>query len=234
MDLQNHDRDLSALAVDCIIFGFYKKKLNVLLVKRSFEPFEGSWSLIGGFVDKKESLEDAANRILNRLTGLEDIYLEQVHTYGNPDRDAIGRVVSVSYYAIIRRDISEEENLNDHHAQWFEIDSLPELIFDHSEMLNRARYQLKIQSILKPIGFKLLPRQFTIPDLQALYEAIFDQEIDPRNFRRRLLSLNILKETGIKDKSSSRKGAFLYEFDKETYDRLVDETTNLSKTFKLF
>ena len=221
-------------AVDSIIFGFENKELSLLLVRRREPPFMGDWSLMGGLVREDESLYQAAQRILFLLTGLKDIYLEQVRAFGDPSRDPTRRIISVAYYALISKRLLSSSDMEEFEARWFPIDQLPDLIFDHDEMVEAAKSQMKIQSILQPIGFKLLPDQFTIPDLQALYEAIFGRSLDPRNFRRRILSLGILNKLDVKKKTGSKKGAFLYEFDRQKYQRLVEETKSLSRIFRLF
>ena len=222
------------LAVDCIIFGFSERELNVLLIHRGFEPGKGLWSLMGGFVHKEENLNDAPKRILNDLTGLEDVYLEQVHSFGDVHRDPGDRVVSIAYFALIRKDNYDQDLIEKHHAKWFPINECPELIFDHSDMIKAAKRQMHMQARLQPIGFNLLPPKFTLPDLQALYESIYDQKLDDRNFRRRVLSLGILRKLDEKKKDGSKKGAFLFEFDKDAYSQLKKDTQELKSLFTLF
>jgi 8-oxo-dGTP diphosphatase len=210
------------LAVDCIIFGFDDDKLRLLLVKRPFEPYWGSWSLMGGFVRREENLDNAAARILHSLTGLKDIYLEQLYCYGQPDRDPGGRVVSVAYYALIRTDLLETDLGNSYSAQWFSFDSIPPLVFDHPEMVEKAMKRLRRKSLTQPVGFELLPEKFTLTQLQKLYEAIHQRKLDKRNFRKRVFSMDVLTKLNEKDKLNSKRGAWFYKFDKSKYDKFID------------
>ena len=209
------------LALDVIIFGFDEEGLKLLLIKRGFEPCRGKWSLMGGFLKEDEDMEQAADRVLNQLTGLHDLYLEQLHLYSNPHRDSEGRVISMAYYALMKTECQDSEPLKKHNGRWFKMDEIPELIFDHREMVNHALERLRHKYRTQPIGFELLPDKFTIPQLQKLYEAILGTELDKRNFRKKILSMDLLQKLEEKDKSNSRKGAFLYQFDKEKYDRLL-------------
>jgi len=209
-------------AVDCIIFGYdiQKKLLKLLLVKRSFEPAKGSWSLAGGFVKEKESLDEAAARVLRKLTGIETIYLTQSHTYGDTDRDPGARVISTAYYALIAiRDI-DQDLVKDNGAHWRSVDDLPRLIFDHPVMVKKALADLQGLFKLKPVGFELLPEKFTLVQLQELYEAIFRKKVDKRNFRKKILSMDILEKLDEKEKETSKKGAWYYKFNKERYEKL--------------
>ena len=211
------------LALDVIIFGFDEEGLKLLLIKRGFEPCKGQWSLMGGFLKEDEDMEQAADRVLHQLTGLSNLFLEQLHLYSAPHRDSDGRVISMSYYALMKIDRQDTQKLEKHNAQWFGINEIPELVFDHREMVNHALARLRRKCKTQPIGFELLPDKFTIPQLQKLYEAILGMELDKRNFRKKILSMELLQKLEEKDKSSSRKGAFLYQFDKEKYDRLIGE-----------
>lgn len=215
--------DKVLLAVDCIIFGFYQEELKILLVKRDFEPAKGEWSLIGGFLKKQENLNKAASRILNRLTGLHDIYMEQVHTYSKLDRDPKERTISVSYFALI--DIAHhcKDLLKDNPIKWFDIKDRPDLIFDHNKMVKDALASLRNRISNKPIGFQLLPEKFTMRQLQKMYEAILDTELDKRNFINKFNSFDLLNKLNEKDMSSSKKGAFLFEFDENKYQKKVEE-----------
>jgi len=208
------------VAVDCIIFGFDNEGLKLLLIKRKFEPMKGKWSLMGGFLQEGESIDEAASRVLNQLTGLKQVYLEQLYTYGEVDRDPGERVLSVAYYALIKTDEFNTELGMIHGAKWFPMDKVPDLIFDHNVMVDKALRRLRRKSRTQPIGFELLPEKFTIPMLQRLYEAIYQTQMDKRNFRKKILQLNVLKKLDEKEKNGSRKGAFLYKFDKRKYDRL--------------
>lgn len=208
------------LAVDCIIFGFDGEQLKALLIKRGFEPEQGRWSLMGGFVRRNESVDDAARRILDQLTGLHDIYMEQLHCFGEVSRDPGGRVVSVAYYALIKIDDYSSDLMELHQAQWFALHEVPSLVFDHQLMVDAARERLRQKVSNYPIGFALLPNKFTLPQLQALYEAIYETELDKRNFTRKILSFEILQKLEEKEKESSRKGAYLYVFDSKKYKKL--------------
>jgi len=201
-----------AVAIDCVIFGFDSKKLSVLLVRRKVNPFKGSWSLIGDVPDAKTSMEKSANDILYKLTGLKDIYLSQSKTYGDVKRDPLERVISIVYYSLIRVDVLKNIDLEKYNAQWFEFNNLPELILDHKKMVEDAIEKIRNMAKTQPLGFELLPKYFTLPQLQNLYECIYDTEFDSRNFRKKILSSSFLQKTEKKDKSSSRKGAYLYSF----------------------
>tara|TARA_R110002049_G_scaffold30345_6_gene103965 strand:- start:351 stop:1034 length:684 start_codon:yes stop_codon:yes gene_type:complete len=207
------------IAVDCIIFGFNDNRLELLLIHRGFEPEKGKWSLIGEFIGNDEDLDAAANRVLYGLSGLENIYMEQVKTFGKTDRDSSGRVISTTYSAMILKSEYNEEQVGKYNAKWFPIDDLPELVFDHKDMVDSAIKRLRRRVRTTPIAFNLLPFKFTLPQLQALYEGILDETIDKRNFRRKISQMDYLVKLDEKDMSESRKGAYLYQFDKELYDK---------------
>lgn len=215
-----HDRML--IAVDCIIFGFDGKDLKVLLIKRGFEPGFGKWSLMGGFVTTDESIDKGAARILKMLTGLTNIYMEQLYSFGEVDRDHGGRVISIAYFALIKIDDSGalKKEYND---KWFNIRKIPPMIFDHKEMIGMAKERLRQKVANHPIGFELLPEKFTLPQLQNLYEAIYETNFDKRNFSRKILSLQILNKLNEKEKLLSKKGAFYYRFDHNKYEKLSHE-----------
>ena len=215
--------DTFLLAVDCIIFGFDGNVLKALFIKRDIEPMAGKWSLMGGFVNNEESVDAAAMRVLTKLTGLRNIFMEQLFCYGEAKRDPGGRVVSIAYFALINIEDHSAELQEEHNAKWFTFDKIPRLVFDHRDMLELARERLRQKVANHPIGFELLPPRFTLPQLQNLYEAIYDVPFDKRNFNRKILGLEILKKLDEKDKLSSRKGAFYYVFDKEKYKKLESE-----------
>lgn len=216
------DQKTVLLATDCIIFGFDKKNLKILLIKRDFEPEKGKWSLMGGFLRDGETLDETANRVLKDLTGLSNVYLEQLRAYSDIDRDPVERTVSVSYYALI--DINEHNELNeDFSAKWFNIDEAPPLIFDHQEMVNYAINRLRYRAQTKPIGFELLPEKFTMRQIQTLYETILGEKLDKRNFINKINALDILLKLDEKDMNSSRKGSYLYMFDELKYKAKVSE-----------
>lgn len=213
-----HQRHLNA--VDCIIFGYdiLDKEIKLLLIKRSFEPALGKWSLAGGFIKENESLDEAAYRILHQLTGLKDVYMTQSYSYGKIDRDPGARVISTAYSALIKIQDIDRELKEINGAHWQSLARLPRLIFDHREMVDRALVELQMQIKIKPVGFELLPEKFTLVQLQDLYEAIYQREIDKRNFRKKILSMNILEKLEEKEKETSKKGAFYYKFNKERYE----------------
>jgi len=215
-----HARHL--IAVDCIIFGYdiADKEIKLLLYKRLIEPAKGKWSLAGGFVEENESLDDAASRILRKITGLESVYLQQSYSFGDIKRDPGDRVISVTYFSLIAlRDINKNLVL-ENGVHWRSISKLHDLIFDHPEMVKKALADLQNQLKTKPIGFELLPEQFTLVQLQDLYEAIYQRSVDKRNFRKKILSMGILEKMNEKEKETSRKGAFYYRFNKKNYERL--------------
>ncbi len=210
------------VAVDCIIFGFDGENLKILLVQRNFEPKMGEWSLMGGFIGDEETSDEAAQRVLNTLTGLENIYLEQLNSYTQIDREPTARIMSISYYALIN--IEKNIQINEKYsAKWFDLQDFPTLIFDHNEMVKDAVLRLRRRASTRPIGFELLPEKFTMKDLQTLYEAIFNEQYDKRNFISKINALDILVKTEGKDMSSSKKGSFLYTFDEEKYNRKIAE-----------
>ncbi|WP_417943006.1 NUDIX hydrolase [Flavobacterium sp. RS13.1] len=221
--------DKVLLAVDCIIFGFDHQGLKILLIKRDFEPERGKWSLIGGFLKRDEILDNAAIRILSTYTGLQDIYMEQLHAYSEIDRDPVERTISVSYYALINIENHNTELIKNYHAEWFSVVDAPNLIFDHNEMVKHAIKRLRYRTSIKPIGFELLPEKFTMRQLLELYEAILSKELDKRNFISKINSLEILNKLDEKDMQSSRKGSYLYTFNKEKYEEklLNDFVLNL-------
>ncbi|WP_111307921.1 NUDIX hydrolase [Confluentibacter sediminis] len=218
--------DKILLAVDCIIFGFDKGGLKILLIKRDFEPELGKWSLMGGFLKEDENLDEAAIRILQQLTGLRTIYMEQLYTFSKVDRDPVERTLSVAYYALIDIEMHDEELIENNSAQWFSLDKAPDLIFDHNQMVEKAMARLKRRALSKPIGFELLPSKFTMRQLQKLYESILNKKLDKRNFINKINSFGILVRLDEKDTHESKKGAYLYTFDKEKYDEKVLEGFN--------
>lgn len=208
------------VAVDCIIFGFdiHEEKLKILLFKRLVEPFAGQWSLVGSFVRKDEDLSVAASRILYELTGLDEVFMEQLKCYGKADRDPGSRVISIAYYSLIQ--INNKLN-NLHDAEWFEVKNMPALVLDHNKMVHDALEQLKQNAIRHPIGFNLLPEYFTLPQMLKLYQEIYQKPLDDRNFRKKILSMDLLVKSDKKDKSGSKKGAYLYKFDEDKYSNLA-------------
>jgi 8-oxo-dGTP diphosphatase len=177
---------------------------------------------MGGFLSKSESLDEAAYRILNQLTGLSNIYMEQLYTFGEVNRDPGARTISVAYYSLIKIDDNDRLLAETHGAEWVSINKLPELIFDHSKMLEKALEALHRKTAHEPIGFELLPVKFTLPQLQSLYESICQEQLDKRNFRKQILETGLLVKLNEKDKDSSKKGAFYYKFDHKKYNRYAE------------
>lgn len=211
-----------ALTVDVVVFALDEQDLKVMLIERDLPPFSGGWALPGGFVHVDETLEEAARRELREETGLHDIYLEQLYTFGAVDRDPRERVVSVAYYALVNLAGHEVAASTDaRNAAWFALADLPRLAFDHDAILAAAHERLRAKVRYQPIGFELLPERFTLRQLQHLYEVILDRELDKRNFRKRVLAMSIVKETNEIETDVAHRAARLYRFDKKQYDRLT-------------
>lgn len=214
-------------AVDCIIFGYDGQELKLLVIKRSLEPLKGSWSLVGGFIGENESSENAAVRVLKDLTGLDGLYMEQLHGFTEPDRDSVERTISIAYFALIDIQKYKEQINEDYHPAWFSINQLPELIFDHTRIVELAKEKLRYKAALHPLLFELLPEKFTMPQLQSLYEAVYNTEFDNGNFNRKLLSTKLLFKLKEKDKLNSKKGAFYYRVDTNKYSEGFKSFLNL-------
>lgn len=215
------DQEKLLISVDCLILGFKNGKLYLLITKRKFEPLKGRNSLMGGFLKSNENLSETVKRTVFEYTGLKDVYMEQVGAYGDLGRDTGERVISIAYYALIDLQLFNDELCGIHNATWKEVDQVGDLIFDHNLILQDTLDRLKIRASNKPIGFNLLPEKFTLPQLQSLYEAIYRKKLDKRNFRKKILDMDILEKQADKDKSSSKRGAFYYKFNKEKYDLLL-------------
>jgi 8-oxo-dGTP diphosphatase len=214
------------VALDSIIFGFDGHELKLLLVQRNVTPNTDTWSLMGGWLNPSENLEAAADRILYDLTGIKDVYLEQLYAFGNIDRDPVERTVSVAYFALINIEDYDSQISRIYKASWFPISALPDqILYDHPQMIQLAYEKLRYKAALHPLGFELLPEKFTLPQLQKLYEAIFQTKFDKRNFSRKILSTNLLIKTKEKQKSS-KKGAFLYQIDQEKYKNTFESFLN--------
>ena len=222
-----YDYPRPALTVDGVIFGLDPAGLKVLLIQRDRPPFEGRWALPGGFVEMGETLDAAARRELAEETGLAGVFLEQLYTFGDPGRDPRGRVVSVAYYALVnlhdRPVIAASDARN---AAWFAADDVPPLAFDHAEVLEVALNRLKGKVRYQPVGFELLPEQFTLGQLQRMYETILDRPLDKRNFRKKILGMDLLADTGEIQQDVAHRAARLYRFDKAKYDALVERGFN--------
>jgi len=203
------------VAVDCVIFGYEDDLLKILLFPRRVEPAQGEWSLMGGFVDENESIDDAAIRVLQLTTGLTNIFMEQVKAFSDPLRDPGARVISNVYFALIRIDRQDTNIIQAHGAKWWPITQFPPLIFDHNQMVAVSLSKLQMKAGLNLIGHELLPDFFTLRMLRKLYEAIFQRPLDPGNFRKKVLSLNVLQKSANKDKTHSKKGSYFYHFEKK-------------------
>jgi 8-oxo-dGTP diphosphatase len=216
-----------SLTVDCIIFGLDESsRLKVLLIQRGNEPFKGQWALPGGFVAENETLEAAALRELKEETGVSDVFVEQLFTFGTPGRDPRGRVVTIAYYALInlaKHKIGANTDASD--VQWFPIDGLPKLAFDHADIMSVAVNRLRAKVRYQPIGFELLPTKFSLTQLQNLYETILGMELNKRNFRTKILKMNILKEEDIL-RGVAHRPAQLYSFDKNKYEDYLNRGFN--------
>ncbi len=198
------------VSVDCVILGYEDEQLKLLLYPRAFEPVKGSWSLMGGFVKELESAEEAASRILQETTGLSNIFLEQISTFSEPFREPFERVVSVVFYALSRITQSDEELIKSHGAKWWPVTNLPRLIFDHKEMVEKSMSILQQKAGSSLVGVELLQEKFTFMQLRKLYEAIYQREFDPGNFRKKILSLGVLEKLNQKNSTESKKGAYYY------------------------
>ena len=206
------------VSVDCIIFGFDEGKLRILIGKRKMDPGRGEWSLYGGFVRHDESIDEAANRVLFDLTGLRNLYMRQVGAFGSVDRDPGERVISIAYYALINVNDYDDRLRREHSVEWVNIDEIPHLYSDHNEMVRKARKMMQQKLAHEPVGFRLLPSLFTLTQLQKLYEAVNGSELDTRNFRKRIKEMDFIEKTELIDKTGSKRGAYLYRFNKRAYN----------------
>lgn len=222
-----YDYARPALTTDCVVFGLDEDDLKILLIQRDITPFEGKWALPGGFIKMDESIDDCARRELQEETGLKGIYLEQLYTFGAPNRDPREQVVTVAYFALVNLiDHRPEAATDARNAAWFAQDDLPKLAFDHKEILAKAKDRLRGKLRYEPIGFELLPDKFTLTQLQRLYEIILETEIDKRNFRKKVLKLDILIETDEVEQDVARRAAKLYRFDQKKYQKLAKQGIN--------
>ena len=205
------------VSVDCIVFGFEKNKLKLLVGRRQMDPGRGEWSLYGGFVKTNESLEDAASRVLQDLTGLKKIYMQQIGAFGAIDRDPGERVISVAYFALINVNDYDDKLRIEYGQEWVNLNELPQLYSDHNIMVEKAIVWLRHHISTEPICFNLLPSLFTLTQLQHVYEAILGEEIDKRNFRKRIKQIDFIEKTELIDKLTSKRGAALYRFNRKIY-----------------
>jgi len=215
------------VTIDCVVFGLDNEDLKVLLIQRNIEPFKDKWALPGGFVRENETLEETALRELKEETGINKVFLEQLYTFGEPERDPRGRVITVAYYALV--------NINEHilnattdarNAAWFSMNKLPSLAFDHIKIFSVALERLKGKVEYKPIGFELLPKKFTLSQIQKLYELILEKELDKRNFRKKILSMGLLIELDESQQDVAHRAAKLYQFDEKKYRQLEKKGFN--------
>jgi 8-oxo-dGTP diphosphatase len=210
-----------ALTVDAVVFGLDDEDLKVLLIRRDLEPFQGKWALPGGFVRVEESLEDAVRRELREETGISDVFLEQLYTFGAVDRDPRERVVTVAYYALVKLSDHRIKAATDaRDAAWFAVSEARNLAFDHDQILAVALARLKAKVRYQPIGFELLPPQFTLSQLQRLYETILEVPLDKRNFRKKILGMDFLVALDEVEKDVAHRAARLYRFDRKKYQQL--------------
>lgn len=217
-------RSSYALSVDCVIFGYTEGKLQVALIERKNAPYKGNWAIPGGFVEGDETVEEAAFRELKEETGLSDLYLQQFHVFSAPDRDPRGRVITVAFFALIDADQCELVASEDaSKAVWWSIDDLPHLAFDHDSIYEEALKALRIAIRNQPLAFELLPKKFTLTQLQQLYEEVFDQEIDKRNFRKKVAKMDFIQETGTMTKGAKHRPAMLYAFNRKKYAKYSSE-----------
>jgi 8-oxo-dGTP diphosphatase len=215
---------LNNISIDCVIFGFEKSTLEILLIKRAIKPCKGMWALPGGFIKKKELVEDAAQRILKATTGVGSIYLEEIDVIDKVDRYPSRRVLTLAHYALVSpEDYQLTTGVDTTEVKWFKLEELPELALDHKSIIDIALNKLRARVRYRPIGFELLPQKFTLPQLQILYEVILGKDLDKRNFRKKIFKMNLLKRLKEKDKNNKRRAAYLYRFDKSNYNKLKED-----------
>ncbi|MBA3680358.1 MAG: NUDIX hydrolase [Bacteroidetes bacterium] len=219
-----YEYERPALASDCVMFGFDGGELKLLLIEREKEPFKNKWSLPGGFVFMQETTEECAKRILLEKAGIKNVFIEQLYTFSEIERDPRERIISVAYFALVNTQqyevIAGRDTLK---AEWFELSKVPKLAFDHSKIVKTAIQRLKGKVSYQPIGFELLNEKFTLTQLQALYEAILEEPIDKRNFRKKILGMGFLKALEEKEKNVAHKAARFYSFDKKAYKELTQK-----------
>jgi 8-oxo-dGTP diphosphatase len=216
-----------AVTVDCVVFGLDDQDLKVLLIQRDNDPFAGRWALPGGFVKMDETLEESALRELSEETGLTKVFLEQLYTFGNPGRDPRERVVTVAYYALVKLlDHKVQAATDAREAAWFAVDDLPKLCFDHDTILDTALKRLQGKVRYQPIGFELLPPKFSLTQLQRMYEIILERSLDKRNFRKKVISLDILDELDEVEQDVAHRAARLYRFNERKYRQMTKDGIN--------
>ena len=224
-----YEYERPGLTVDCVIFGLdlEAETLKVMLIERDVEPFAGVWAVPGGFVRREETLIEAATRELEEETGIAGVFLEQLYTFGDPDRDPRGWVVSVAYYALVSPEKHHLHATTDaRQARWFPVTSLPALAFDHARIVDTALARLRGKLTYAPVGFELLPQKFTIKQLQKLYEIVLGRKLDNRNFRKKIFAMDVLKELGEMQKGVPHRAARLYKFDERKYNQMIKRGLN--------
>ena len=211
------------ISIDCAVFGFEQSVFEILLIKRARNPNKGRWALPGGFIKKEELVEDAAKRILKVTTGVSDIYLEEVAVFDKVDRFPLWRVFTIGHFALISPEHYKlTTGIDSTEVKWFQLNDLPDLPFDHKHIIDVALSKLRSRVRYKPIGFEVLPEKFTLPQLQSLYEVILGKKLDKRNFRKKIMKMNLLKQLKEKDTNNVRRAAYLYKFDKHNYNKLKE------------
>ncbi len=225
----SYEHPRPAVTVDCVVFGIDEGDLKVLLIQRQLEPFKHQWALPGGFVQMDEDLEDAARRELHEETNITNVYLEQLYSFGGVDRDPRGRVVTVAYYALAKLSHHRIAAATDaENVAWFAVNDLPSLAFDHEAIFEVARERLRVKVRYAPVGFELLPQKFTLSQLQRLYEAVLERSLDKRNFRKKILAMNLLIETDEIEEDVAHRAARLYRFDRRKYRKLTKQGFNFA------
>ncbi|EIJ39965.1 NUDIX hydrolase [Galbibacter orientalis] len=221
------EKVMNAITIDCAIFGFEQGKLEVLLIQHAEGISKGKWGLPGGWIKEDESIDNAAHRLLRELTGISDLYLEQLKAFGDPKRFPLGRVITIGYYALIKKeDYDVRAGFTASDAKWYKIDEIPNLIYDHNEILTYSLHHLRNRVRNAPIGFNLLPEKFTLLHLMQLYQEILGVELDKPNFRRKILKMKLLVDLKEKQQDVSHRAAKLYKFDPEIYNKLTEKGFN--------
>lgn len=216
-----------SVTTDSVVFGFDGIDINVLLIERGIEPFQGKWAIPGGFVNMDESAEEGALRELKEETGIENVFMEQLYTFSDVDRDPRGRVISIAYFAMVRTsDYQVIAGDDAKKAQWFKLNNIPPLAFDHDRILRIALDRVKAKVRYQPVGFELLDEKFTMPELQLLYESLLGTKFDRRNFHNKIMKTKLLIQLDEKKKGTPHRAPRLLKFDKQKYDELVSSGFN--------
>jgi hypothetical protein len=224
MNIPTSEAVIEALSIDCLIFGFKEKELDILLVQHGEGISKGKWALPGGWIKYNEGIDEAAARILNDLTSVSNIYLEQLEAFGNVDRYPTKRVITIAYYALVKpEDYTLQAGFTAADAKWFKVSNIPTLPYDHTKILKQGLDYLRHKLRHEPVGFNLLPKKFTLLQLQELYEALLNKKLDKPNFRRKLMKMNLLVPCKEKQTDVSHRAASLYRFDKKIYDKLAEK-----------